>query len=260
VSTVSDHSPSEQQPHPSGVGRRTFLTLAGGAVATGAAGVAAATPVAAGTPEVAEQAGAQGAAPAAAAGPPPAQHPDGEPDFGPNVYVFDGSTPASTIQSVADAVYAQQAGAEFGTGRYALLFKPGGYGVDLNIGYYTQAAGLGLQPSGASITNAVHTDADAHGHGALTNFWRGVENLNIVPRSGSTRVFVPAVRTDTHGTSWEGRRPEGTSVPIGRFHLAKPAESAAVRRTRPPTWRCWPRIRTDRHPPRPATTDRCRDC
>ncbi|WP_433887425.1 coagulation factor 5/8 type domain-containing protein [Streptomyces sp. CA-111067] len=334
MSTVSDHSPSEQQPHPGGVGRRTFLTLAGGAVATGAAGVAAATPAAAGTPEVAEQAGAQGAAPAAASGPPPAQHPDGEPDFGPNVYVFDGSTPASTIQSVADAVYAQQAGAEFGTGRYALLFKPGGYDVDLNIGYYTQAAGLGLQPSGASITNAVHTDADAHGHGALTNFWRGVENLNIVPRSGSTRwavsqatffrrvyllgdmrlddggyssggfiadckitgqvnsgtqqqwltrnsmlgqwtgsnwnmvfvgvgnapatsfpsptftsvartpvvrekpflyvdgdgayqVFVPAVRKDTHGTSWEGRRPEGTSVPIGRFHLAKPAESAA---------------------------------
>jgi hypothetical protein len=97
---------------------------------------------------------------------------------------------AGTIQSTVDAVYAQQAGAEFGTGRYALLFKPGLYDVDVNVGYYTQVAGLGIQPASATINNAVHADADAHGHGALTNFWRGVENMNIVPRSGTARWAV----------------------------------------------------------------------
>jgi hypothetical protein len=231
-------------------------------------------------------------------------------------------------------VYAQQAGAEFGPGRYAFLFKPGLYDVDVNVGYYTQVPGLGLQPAAATINNAVHTDADAHGHGALTNFWRGVENINLVPRSGTARwavsqatffrriyllgdmrlddggwssggfiadckitgqvnsgtqqqwltrnsmvgqwtgsnwnvvfvgvgnapattfpaptytsvprtpvvrekpflyvdsggayhVFVPAVRTDSHGTSWEGRKPAGKSLPIGDFHIAHDGATAA---------------------------------
>src|SRR5690349_90247 len=50
------------------------------------------------------------------------------PDFGPNVVVFDPSMSTSQIQARVDAIAAQQVDAEFGPGRYALLFKPGTYG------------------------------------------------------------------------------------------------------------------------------------
>ncbi|MEU1439645.1 coagulation factor 5/8 type domain-containing protein, partial [Streptomyces sp. NPDC005786] len=46
-------------------------------------------------------------------------------DLGPNVMVFDPSTP--DIQAKVDAVFKQQESAQFGTGRYALMFKPGTY-------------------------------------------------------------------------------------------------------------------------------------
>src|SRR5690242_2316746 len=64
-------------------------------------------------------------------------------DLGPNVLVFDPSTP--DIQAKLDAVFAQQESAQFGTGRYALLFKPGTYhGLNAQLGFYTSIAGLGL--------------------------------------------------------------------------------------------------------------------
>jgi len=59
-----------------------------------------------------------GAASASAAGP----------DLGPNVLVFDPSMPTSQIQSAVDAIATQQVPNQFGTQRYALLFKPGTYG------------------------------------------------------------------------------------------------------------------------------------
>ncbi|MDX6353666.1 MAG: hypothetical protein QOF98_569, partial [Streptomyces sp.] len=146
-----ENDPAQDSSEPdsdlSGLRRRSFFTLASGAVAAGT-GVAIATPAAAasvgaspGTASTAPAAvpdTAPGVVPASATAPPPAQHPAGEPDFGPNVYIFDSSTATDTIQSTVDAVYAQQAGAEFGTGRYALLFKGGLYDVDVNVGYYTQ--------------------------------------------------------------------------------------------------------------------------
>src|SRR5207248_3727294 len=73
------------------------------------------------------------------------------PDFGPNVKIFDPSMSAAQIQSVVDSVYAQQVDSEFGSGRYALLFKPGTYGATdplvFSVGYYTQVAGLGASPT-----------------------------------------------------------------------------------------------------------------
>src|SRR4051794_37451603 len=72
-------------------------------------------------------------------------------DLGPNVRVFDPSMPVSQIQAAADAIYAQQVNAEMGSGRYALLFKPGVYGtaaqpLQIKVGYYTEVAGLGASP------------------------------------------------------------------------------------------------------------------
>jgi hypothetical protein len=135
-------------------------------------------------PAVALASNASAADATPAAPPPPATPKAGDPDFGPNVYVFDGSIPQAQIQSTIDAVYAQQQHSEFGSGRYALLFKPGGYGVDVKLGYYTHVAGLGLQPAASGITGSCQVLGEAHGNNTLTNFWRGAENLNIVPRSG----------------------------------------------------------------------------
>src|SRR4051794_39969136 len=67
-------------------------------------------------------------------------------DLGPNVKVFDPSMSTSEIRAAVDAVYERQVDAEMGTGRYALLFKPGVYGsaddpLILRVGYYTEVAG-----------------------------------------------------------------------------------------------------------------------
>src|ERR1051326_5183122 len=68
------------------------------------------------------------------------------PDFGPNVLLFDSSTTATTIQSRIDAVFDRQERNQFGSDRYALLFKPGKYDLDVQVGFYTQVIGLGKSP------------------------------------------------------------------------------------------------------------------
>ena len=92
--------------------------------------------------------------PAAAAAP-------GQPDFGPNVVVFDPSMPVSQIQATVDAIGAQQIPNQFGPQRYALLFKPGTYGsatdpLNFQVGYYTDVAGLGASPSDVVINGSVY--------------------------------------------------------------------------------------------------------
>jgi hypothetical protein len=159
--------------------RRSFLGLASGAALAGPAVALAGSSPAAATVRAATSVAATGKT--SATGPAPATHAAGEPDFGPNVYVFDGSMSAKDIQSTLDDVFARQQYAQFGEGRYALLFKPGAYDVNVRLGYYTHVAGLGLQPAAASITGSVY--AGEHGN-ATVNFWRGVENLNAVPSSG----------------------------------------------------------------------------
>src|SRR5579862_9571044 len=69
----------------------------------------------------------------------------GEPDFGPNVYIFRPSMPASSIGATINQIARQQAGNQFGASRYALLFEPGTYGsaahpLFLQVGYYTSVA------------------------------------------------------------------------------------------------------------------------
>src|SRR6266542_2961173 len=51
--------------------------------------------------------------------------------------------PNATIQSRLNSVFSQQQSNQFGTNRYALLFKPGSYNVDVNVGFYPQVLGLG---------------------------------------------------------------------------------------------------------------------
>jgi len=118
---------------------------------------------------------------------PPAPAPvTGQPDLGGNVYVFDPSMPVSEIQQVVDAVAAQQIVNQFGTERYALLFKPGSYGtaehpLNFAVGYYTEVAGLGASPDDVVINGSVYVrnQCDSGGCVALNNFWRSLSNLTI---------------------------------------------------------------------------------
>src|SRR5437588_1681850 len=66
----------------------------------------------------------------------------GQPNFGPNVYIFNPGMSQSEIQAKVDAVAKHQVSNQFGTQRYALLFEPGTYGSSTNplnfqVGYYT---------------------------------------------------------------------------------------------------------------------------
>src|SRR5580700_6244326 len=111
----------------------------------------------------------------------------GQPDFGPNVYVFNPSMSQSAIQAAVDAVASQQVSNQFGTQRYALLFEPGTYGSSatpliFQVGYYTTVAGLGSSPSDVTINGAINVSNQCFGPGnctALVNFWRSLSNLTI---------------------------------------------------------------------------------
>lgn len=112
----------------------------------------------------------------------PAQAAAPMPDFGPNVLVFDPSQPTDAMQARLDEVFRQQERSQFGPGRYALLFRPGHYALDVNVAFYTQVLGLGRSPDDVTITGAVHSDANWLGDGNATcNFWRSCENLSVTP-------------------------------------------------------------------------------
>jgi hypothetical protein len=107
--------------------------------------------------------------------------------FGPNVKIFDPTMPTSEIQAAVDAIASQQVDNEMGTQRYALLFKPGTYGTPdhpliLQVGYYTEVAGLGMSPTDVTINGHVDvynrclTPSNCI---ALVNFWRSLANLTI---------------------------------------------------------------------------------
>src|SRR5437762_11137285 len=113
-------------------------------------------------------------------------HVTAQPDFGPNVKIFDPSMPTSQIKATVDAIASQQVSNEFGTQRYALLFMPGTYGsvadpLNFQVGYYTEVAGLGSSPSDVTVdgTIDVYNQCFPDGCTALVNFWRSLSNLTI---------------------------------------------------------------------------------
>jgi hypothetical protein len=125
----------------------------------------------------------------------------GQPDFGPNVHVFSPGMPQSRIQAMINSIASRQAGNQFATQRYALLFEPGTYGspedpLFLQVGYYTSVAGLGASAGDVVINGAVDsfnqclppTPPATSNCTALDNFWRSLSNLTInfpAPRSGA---------------------------------------------------------------------------
>jgi hypothetical protein len=112
------------------------------------------------------------------------------PDFGPNVFVVDSDMPAAVVQARVNAIFREQERAHFTDARHAILFKPGRYSVDVNVGFFTQVAGLGRLPGDVAIDGHVHAEADWAKGMALVNFWRGVENLSVRPADGADRWAV----------------------------------------------------------------------
>jgi hypothetical protein len=127
----------------------------------------------------------------------------GQPGFGPNVMIFDPSMPTSKIQARTNTVLAQQVSNQFGPQRYAFLFKPGTYGssttpLNIQLGYYTSVAGLGLSPDDVTINGTINvynqcfppTPPATSNCTALDNFWRSVENLQVSVPPGKTEFWA----------------------------------------------------------------------
>jgi hypothetical protein len=98
--------------------------------------------------------------------------------------------PVGQIQATVDAINAEQIDAEMGTGRHALLFKPGVYGtatepLQIKVGYYTEVAGLGASPTDVVINGKIEVYNRCLDNGgttnclALVNFWRTLSNLTL---------------------------------------------------------------------------------
>ncbi|KAI7257918.1 hypothetical protein KC345_g10659 [Hortaea werneckii] len=95
------------------------------------------------------------------------------------------------IQETCDRLFGQQERAEFGTDRYAILFKPGMYNANIRIGFYTQAAGLGESPEQVRISGGgINCNADWMNGLALINFWRSAEGIATEPIPGSAAKWT----------------------------------------------------------------------
>jgi hypothetical protein len=128
---------------------------------------------------------------ASPSGPPPGcTGQSNQPNFGPNTYIFDPSMSSATIQSDLDSVFNTQKLNQFGTQRYAELFKPGTYSVEDNVGYYTSVQGLGQNPGDVTINGDVTVDSFDGTGNATQNFWRSAENMTINPSAGNDRWAV----------------------------------------------------------------------
>ncbi|MFE6253709.1 adenylyl cyclase [Agromyces sp. NPDC057865] len=133
---------------------------------------------------------AGGAGAANAAPPGPVLAVAGAPDFGPNVTIVDPSMPTDDIQAIFDGLAAAQVDDEMGSNRHSVLFMPGAYGsagdpLQARIGYYTEVAGLGAQPTDVAVNGKLEVYnrcLDAGGTAnclALVNFWRTISNLSL---------------------------------------------------------------------------------
>jgi hypothetical protein len=128
------------------------------------------------------------------------------PDFGPNVILFDPSMNNADIESKCAAVFDKQERNEFGMERYAFMFKPGTYQARINVGFYTQIYGLGKLPDDTTITGEIKSSGAWDNGNGTRNFWRGCENLAIVPigknNTWAVSQAAPFRRVHVKGSLW----------------------------------------------------------
>uniref|UniRef100_A0A0K6SAJ1 Pectate lyase superfamily protein domain-containing protein n=2 Tax=Chromera velia CCMP2878 TaxID=1169474 RepID=A0A0K6SAJ1_9ALVE len=122
--------------------------------------------------------------------PPEANPQPNPPSWPPSVRVFNPDDPIEQIQSAVDAAFEINGGdgdkGQFSTARFAFLFTPGTYPVDVPVGYYTHIMGLGLSPDDTVISGpkGVHCEEGTKRFdvGALNTFWRAAENFRSTSR------------------------------------------------------------------------------
>ena len=105
--------------------------------------------------------------------------------FGENVWIFSPDDDPKDIARIVGKVYEKQEANQFGSERYAFFFKPGRYddSLTLDVGFYTQVAGLGELPTDTSLAGlrslARWLGNNPKNHNACCNFWRGFENVEL---------------------------------------------------------------------------------
>ena len=123
-----------------------------------------------------------------------------DPDFGPNVLLFDPTQPG--MQERIDAVFQQQERAQFGRGRHAFCSSRAA------TRWMCRLAFSRTSPAWAHCQARDHpwrvwTDAAWMRRNATCNFWRTVENLTVVPTNGTNVWAVsqaaPLRRTHIRG-------------------------------------------------------------
>lgn len=123
-----------------------------------------------------------------------------QPDFGPNVTIFDPSMDVAAINSRLRALAAQSDG--FDDARSAVYFKPGTYGsdagrfhpataqghVDSPVGFMMTVQGLGAAPGAVTLNGNLRVGSPQTG--ALATFWRSLANLKINPIQADLPAFT----------------------------------------------------------------------
>ncbi|MEX0329806.1 MAG: adenylyl cyclase [Puniceicoccaceae bacterium] len=102
--------------------------------------------------------------------------------FGDAVLVFNPSMDMESVQKVLDALHMQQRYNQFGPERYAILFEPGEYDLEIKVDYYVHAMGLGRLPSDVRVNGVVQSSTSkGTNENVTTMFWRAAENFLVVP-------------------------------------------------------------------------------
>ena len=109
--------------------------------------------------------------------------------FGDNVMLFDPGMDMTEVQNTLDTLHRQQERDEFSKNRYALLFKPGEYDLDVTIDYYVQAAGLGQVPSDVTVNGTVQSISSTVNNRVTIMFWRAAENFLVKPKEPAKPVY-----------------------------------------------------------------------
>ncbi|WP_285625737.1 hypothetical protein [Kineosporia sp. NBRC 101677] len=164
---------------------------------------------------------------------PRAQAAAAEPDFGPNVKIFDPSTPVATINAYLQGISGE---AEFSSNRHAVLFKPGVYGsaagqdnpstatgiVNSKVVYYTSIAGLGASPDDVLVHGALHVEPVQNADGtstSLTQFWRSLSNLAINPIQRPVGADAQRPRPEGIAEPHTMRWAVSQAAPLRRVHI-----------------------------------------
>lgn len=125
--------------------------------------------------------------------------------FGENVYIFSPEDDPAEVNAVLKEIYDKQEANQFGEERYGIYFMPGNYDdIDVNVGFYTQVAGLGELPTDTRLASLNCTARwlgdDPDNHNACCNFWRGVENLEL----GSNTMWAVSQATNMRRMQIDG--------------------------------------------------------